>query len=196
METKNVIALAGVAVTAAGVLVTLLKHRHDIRVRKEDSKPRPAKPYADVIHTFPLFSISPDRHTLRLEISNREERPIAVKEVCWYVKSFQISCWPLTFSCSSLPEPSALPQHKIETADLLQLDIDIQDIFSPLVGSRKLPLLETIVAVATIEVGVILTTGEAIPLRTPWTFRTFLARQFVRPSWLAPLVRFYVWARG
>ena len=194
METKDAITLAGVAVAAVGVFVAVLKYRHDVRVRKEDSKPPSAKPVIDVIHTSILSSRSPDMNTLRLEISNRGERPIAVKEVCWYVKAFNTR-WPLTFSCSSLPEPSALPRHKIETADLMQLDVDIKDIFEQLVGSRGLPLLDTIVAVATIEVRVILTTGEAITLPTPWTFRAFLASQFVRPSWLAPLVKFYVWTR-
>jgi hypothetical protein len=194
MELKDLIALAAVAVTAAGVLVAWLKHRHDVQVRKEESEPRPAKPFADVIHTVTRCSIGPDRHALRLELSNREERLIAVKEVFWHVKSFKTR-WPLSYSCPLLPEPSALPQYKLETADLLQLDIDIRDIFKPLLGSRELPILDTIVAIATLDVGVVLTTGEAILMHTPWTFRAFLAGEIVRPSWLAPLVKFYVWVR-
>jgi hypothetical protein len=194
METKDAISLAAVAVAATGVFIAWLKYLHDTRVRKEDSEPASAKPFVDIIHTFILASRSPDMHTLRLEVSNRGEKPIAVKEVYWSTKAFTIA-WPLTFSCASLPEPSALTQHKIETAELLRLDVDIKNIFEPLVGSERLPLLDTIVAVATMEVRVILTTGEVIHLPTPWTFRTFLAGQFVRPSWLAPLVKFYIWMR-
>lgn len=194
MELKDSIAFAAVAVTAAGVFVAWLKHRHDVRVRKEDSEPRPVNPFTDVIHTTTRCSIGPDRHTLILEIANREERAIAVKEVCWYVKSFKIR-WPLSYSCLSLTEHNALSQHKIDTADLLQLDVDIRDIFEPLLGSRELPFLDTMVAIATLDVAIFLTTGEVIPMRTPWTFRAFLAGQFVKPSWLAPLVKLYVRAR-
>lgn len=189
MDKKDLIAPA---VAAVGVFVAWLKYRHDVYVRKENSEPRAAKPFVNVIHTVTRSSISPDTHTLKLEISNREDRPIAVKKVCWHVKSFNTR-WPVSFTCSLLPEPSTLPQHKIETADLLQLEVDIKDIFEPLVGSRKLSLLDTMVAVATIEIGVILTTGEFIPRRTPWTFRAFLANQLVRPSWLVPLVKLYAW---
>lgn len=194
MELRDSIALAAVVVTAAGVFVGWLKLRHDVRVRKEDSEPRPAKPFANVVHTTTRCSIGPDRHALKLEIANREERPIAIKEVCWHVTSFRTR-WPLSYSCSLLPEPTVLPQHKIETADLLQFDIDIRDVFEPLLGSRELPLLDTIVATATLEVGVTLTTGETILVRTPWTFRAYLAGQFVRPSWLVPFVKLYAWVR-
>jgi hypothetical protein len=194
MEIKDSIALAAVLVAATGVLVTWLKYRHDVRVRQEDLEPRDAKPFANVTHTVTSSSISPDTHTLKLEISNRDDGPIAVKEVFWHVKSFRTR-WPMSFTCTLLPETNALPQHKIETADLLRLDVDIQDVFKPLLGSKKLHLLDTIIAVSSIEIRVILTTGECISLSTPWTFRSYLASEHIRSSWLAQLIKFYVWAR-
>lgn len=194
MEIKESIALATVVVAAAGVFVAWLKYRHDVRVWKGNSGPRDAKPFGDAVHTITRSSFSPDVHTLKLEISNREDRPIAVKEVCWHVEYFKTR-WALSFTCSSLPEPSALPQHKIKTADLLQLDVDIQDIFKSLLGSRKLNLIDTVIAVVSIEIGVILTTGEGIQVSLPWTFRSFLASQYIRTSWLASMVKLYFWAR-
>jgi hypothetical protein len=194
MEFRDVLTIIGITVAAAGVLVAWLKYRHDVIVRKEQAKPHPVQPYVNVIHAVTRSSFRPDEHNLKLEISNRDEKPIAVKEVCWYVKSFRVS-WPLTYKCTSLlPEVNALHDHRLETAQLLQLDVDFQNIFEPLWSSGDLPLLDTMVGIATLDMGVILTTGEFIPLRTPWTFRAHLASQLVRPSWLAPLVRLYVWA--
>ena len=164
-------------------------------MRKEEAKPRPTQPFINVTHTVTRSSFSPDEHSLRLEISNRDEKPIALKAVCWYVKSFGMN-WPLSYKCTSLPpDTKTLHEHRLETAQLLQLDVDIQDIFKPIWSSGDLPLLDTVVGIATLDVGVILTTGESIPQRTPWTFRAYLASQLVRPSWLVPLVRLYVWTR-
>jgi len=202
MELKDSVAVAGVVIAAVGVVVAILvavihwlKYRHDVHSRQEDAEPRPAKPFVNVTHTITRSSIAPDAHSLKLEISNRDQRPIAVQEVCWYVKSFRTR-WPVSYRSASLPtEPEALHQYKIQTAELLQLNIDITNIFKPLSATRGLSLLDTVVAIATLDIGVILTTGESIPQGVPWTFRTFLAGQFVRPSWLAPLVKLYVWAR-
>lgn len=195
MELRDVLTLVGIAVAAAGVFVAWLKYRHDVRVRKEEAKPRPTQPFINVTHTVTRSSFSPDEHSLRLEISNRDEKPIALKAVCWYVKSFGMN-WPLSYKCTSLPpDTKTLHEHRLETAQLLQLDVDIQDIFKPIWSSGDLPLLDTVVGIATLDVGVILTTGESIPQRTPWTFRAYLASQLVRPSWLVPLVRLYVWTR-
>lgn len=195
MELKDVLTVIGITVAAAGVLIAWLKYRHDVMVRKEQAKPHTAQPFVNIVHTVTRSSFSPDEHSLKLEIANRDEKPIAVKEVCWYVKSFRVN-WPLSYKCTSLPpEVKALHEHRLETAQLLQLDVDIQNIFKPLWSSGDLPLFDTMVGIATLDAGVILTTGESIPLRTPWTFRAYLASQLVRPSWLAPLVRLYVWAR-
>ena len=95
MELRDVLTLLGIAVAAAGVFVAWLKYRHDVRVRKEEAKPRPTQPFINVTHTVTRSSFSPDEHSLRLEISNRDEKPIALKAVCWYVKSFGMN-WPLS----------------------------------------------------------------------------------------------------
>lgn len=192
MDESNFTALAAVVVAAAGVFVAWLKYRHDVRVRKQDLGPRVAKPFADVIHTVTYSSVSLETHSLKLEISNRDDWPIAVKEVCWYVKAFN-KRWPLSFSSLLIPEPSDLALCKIKTADLMSFNVDIEEIFKPIFGYRKLPVLEAIFSAATIEVVIILTTGEVISLCTPWTFRAYLASQLVRPSWLVPVVKLYAW---
>src|SRR5882762_11563671 len=151
MEIKELVSLAAPTVLA---LVGLLTYRHNVRTRKEDSRPQRARPVMDLTHTVTHSNIAQDTHVLRLDISHREDKPIAIKEVCWYVKSFRTR-WPLSYSCALLPDSSRLQEWKIEAADLLQLEIEIQDVFRPLLGSRVLPLVDTIVAVATLDVCVV-----------------------------------------
>lgn len=195
MELKDTLATIGIAVAAAGVFVAWLKYRHDVRVREEEARPHPAQPFINIIHTFTRSSFHPNRHSLKLEISNRNEKPIAVKDVCWYVKFFRMN-WPLSYRCSSLPpDAKLLCEYRLETSQLLQIDVEIQNIFEPLWGSGDFPLIDTMVGIGTLEICVKLTTGEVVPLRTPWTFRVHLANQLIQPSWLAPLVKLYIWAR-
>ncbi|PLZ01755.1 hypothetical protein CY652_13820 [Burkholderia sp. WAC0059] len=188
MEIREVISLAVPTVMA---LVGLLNYRQSVRARIEDARPRRAKPVLDLTHTVTYSSITDDVHSLRLDVSHREDKPIAIKELCWHARSFKTR-WPLSYRCEELCDSTRLQDRKVEAADLLRLDIDIEHIFRPILGSRSLNFPEMIVAVVTLDIGVILTTGEVEVPRTPWTFRDYLATQIVRPRWLAFLVRMYI----
>jgi hypothetical protein len=192
MEMKDMLPVAISAVTAC---VGLLTYRLNAKQRADTLRLRHARPVVDLIHTVSYSGIEPDTHVLRLDVSHRDDKPIAIKELCWYVKSFGTR-WPLSWHCVALPDASRLQERKIEAADLLQFTIDIQDIFKPLLGSRVMALSARVAAVATLDVGVILTTGETEVLRTPRTFRDYLAVQLVCPRWLAWLVWLYIRMRS
>jgi len=192
MEIKEAVAVAGALIAGVSATIGYLKYRLDKIVSHQSLLPKNAKPFVMVKHTTTTSNASPVKHTLTVEVANRDDRNIAIKSLHWWLDSIRTR-WEIEPSPQSPNTITQLP-HKLATAELFQLVVnagytDSLQILGPI---EELSGLERAIAICDLSVEVTLTTGECIILRTPFAFRELLIDWHSRPAFLRPLFKWHI----
>ena len=166
----------------------LLDTWHTIRVHNATA--RDTSPLVQVIHHYKSI-VGPDKpfdHRLEIDIANRDEHPIAVRQINWYFKGAS-SCWDAAYTSQHGDTSENIYQRKLETSDLLKLEIDIKDVFA--LRCRMTPL-DIALTLRSLRLGIQFTNGEFAERTLRSSFRRMLFDQYVAPSWIRALLRQFV----
>jgi hypothetical protein len=192
MDLKDLASIIGIIIAGIVAIIGYLKYRLDKLVARQAGLPKVAKPFVRMIHTTTSSSLYATTYLNTIEIANRNDRNIVIKTIHWWLESIRTR-WPIIPNRQSPQTLSDLP-YKLETSELFQVTSDANyqnsaDILGPILTLKG---LDRSIAICNLSIEVTLTTGECIIQRVPCALRESLVDWHSHPTFLHPILKWYI----
>lgn len=146
------------------------KFRAVLALHREAIGPRPAKPFTSLVYSWSGPAAHPKQQELRLQLGNRDNRQVIVKEFTWYSPAFRLK-WPAL--------PSNAATIRLQSGEGTEVNFEpLDSLDNVAAGHHFTRLLQRLIIICGLRLVVNLQTGERLVLRAPSALRSFLARKY------------------